>query len=354
MHHTNNVLIEDNRVSDTGKASIAPYQTCGNIVSHNTMSKCMNHEWDTATVEMMFASVAGQFGDDDGVLWPNYNNVVSDNTIINQQSMIGIRVGNTNFSSQQSTFRAGIATYNIRVENNVIDMEGATNGPNVIPDTGSSQFTGGVGIVAEAAYLSTLRKVMIRGNTIKNSKYGVWVGGQFEELGPNRGKLQTIWAVDNNCASCETSVYVTPGLEIERTAPAAGLGFEKPARASSFFSRDFSPDFAVDGSAFTGWSAGAGDTAPAPTLDLGALKTLHKVELVTRQDLDQPSTRQNFVVEASTEPTFLKPAQLGAQGPTGLEFRGTWTQLIAPQEFRYVRVRKTDAAYFFIAELKVE
>ncbi len=165
MHHTDNVLIENSTITDTGKASIAPYLCCGTTVRNNRMSLCRNHEWDTATVEMLCSNVNGQFGDNDGTLWPNYNNVIEKNTIDQQRSMVGIRVGNTNFSSQLPQFRAGISTYNIRIENNTVDMKGATNGPNAIVG-GKSAFTGSVGIVVESCYQDETRNVIVRGNTV--------------------------------------------------------------------------------------------------------------------------------------------------------------------------------------------
>ena len=165
MHHTDNVLIENSTITDTGKASIAPYLCCGTTVRNNRMSLCRNHEWDTATVEMLCSNVNGQFGDNDGTLWPNYNNVIEKNTIDQQRSMVGIRVGNTNFSSQLPQFRAGISTYNIRMENNTVDMKGATNGPNAIVGD-KSAFTGSVGIVVESCYQDETRNVIVRGNTV--------------------------------------------------------------------------------------------------------------------------------------------------------------------------------------------
>ncbi len=94
MHHTDNVLIDNNTINNTGKASIAPYMCCGTRVTNNIMFNCQNHHWDAATIEMMVPNVAGEFGDNNGLLWPNYNNVIANNTINQEQSMIGIRVVN--------------------------------------------------------------------------------------------------------------------------------------------------------------------------------------------------------------------------------------------------------------------
>ncbi len=355
MHHTDRVLVEDNIVTDTGKASIAPYMCCGTTIRGNRMSLCMNHEWDTATVEMMCAEVNGQFGDDDGVLWPNYNNVIENNTIDQQRSMVGIRVGNTNFSSQQSQFRTGISTYNIRIENNSVDMAGATNGPNPIVG-GVSVFTGSVGIVVEAAYLSETRDVIVRGNHVKNAKFGIWIGSQFETPDPgNQGRVFSVHSVENQFVNCVQDVHLSQGVIVENELPMKNLALGATATASSFYDRSTLPQYACDGSVGNGgWSssAAAGET-PWLQIDLGSSQSLSRIEVITRQDFDQPETRKNFHVLGSNTPGFEKREVLGTQGDIPLSHASTWSvDLKGNSTYRYLRVSKTAPEYFFVSEVR--
>lgn len=356
MHHTDNVLIENNIISDSGKASIAPYICCGTTIRNNKMSMCMNHEWDTATVEMMCVNVNGQFGDNDGTLWPNYNNVIEKNTIDQQRSMVGIRVGNTNFSSQLSQFRTGISTYNIRIENNVVDMKGATNGPNAIVE-GKSAFTGSVGIVVESCYLDETRKVIVKGNTVKNAGFGLWIGSQFETHDThNQGRVFGVCAFDNAFKDCKVAVKLSQGVTIDTALPIPNLALGALATASSVYDRTTLPQYSVDGSiANGGWSPKAepGET-PWLQIDLGKEHLLSRIEVILRQDIDQAETRKNFHVLGSNTPDFKSATVLGVQGNTSLAHKATWSiDWNGKVPFRYLRVAKTRPEYFFIAEMRV-
>jgi hypothetical protein len=225
MYHTNNVLVDNNTIHNTGKASLAPYQCCGTTVTNNVMSKCMSHEWDTATVEMMHPNVGGQFADDDGALWPNYNNVISDNTIRQQEAMIGIRVGNTNFDSKQTGFRHGLGTYNIKIENNTINMAGANNGPNPIVG-GTTEFSGSVAIVVESGLFQILQNVVVRGNNISNAYYGVWVGGQFEDDASNFGLTKDVVVDQNLYNTCTYNLHI-PSTVLPTIKPAIKSGRDR-------------------------------------------------------------------------------------------------------------------------------
>ncbi len=355
MHHTDGVLIENNTITDTGKASIAPYMCCGTTIRNNKMSLCKNHEWDTATLSMMCPNVNGQFGDNDGVHWPNYNNVIEKNTIDQQRSMVGIRVGNTNFSSQLPQFRTGISTYNIRIENNTVDMKGATNGPNGIVD-GKSSFSGSVGIVVESAYLEEIRNVTVRGNTVTNAKFGLWIGSQFEtHESPNLGRVMAVQALKNSFANCQESIHVTKGVTYDDALAIPNSALGATATASSSYDRNNLPQYACDGSiANSGWSpkAALGET-PWLQLDLGAELSLKRIEVVLRQDIDQPATRKNFHVLGSNTPDFKSPVILGTQGNETLKHQATWSvDLNGQASYRYLRISKTIPEYFYIAEVR--
>jgi hypothetical protein len=352
MHHSNNILIENNTVTDTGKASIAPYQCCGTVVKNNIMSLCRNHEWDTATIEMMCPNVGGEFADNDGTLWPNYNNSIIGNTITNDECMIGVRVGNTNFESRQSAFRTGISTYNILIEGNIVDMKAATNGPNRIV-SGTTSFSGSVGIVAEAAYLSTLRKVVIRNNTVKNAKFGIWLGAQFEST--NQGMLADATLLNNKFDACTTPIFISPGVYADTQVPTE-TPLKATATASSTYDRNYDASYAVDGNiANSLWSSDAkGSESPWLQLDLGVAKKIRRIEVVTRHDYDQPDTRKNFEVRGSNDATFATFTVLGKQGATPLAYKATLTLNVKPAtSYRYIRIAKTQPEYFTIAEVRV-
>lgn len=76
--------------------------------------------------------------------------------------------------------------------------------------------------------------------------------------------------------------------------------------------------------------------------------------LTTRQDLDRPATRGHFEIRASNDPSFATYTVLQRQTDT-LPLASTLTGNIdVGQKFRYVRVAKTDGAYFFIADFSVQ
>jgi hypothetical protein len=141
------------------------------------------------------------------------------------------------------------------------------------------------------------------------------------------------------------------GVEAPTPANLAAAGV---ATASSQWDANFGPAKANDGSTATGWSPSASDTQRWWRVDLGSPMRIESVELVSRQDIDQPETRRNFQVEVSNDPLFVAFGVLGSQGGTSFPHQGTWTgSWSSPQSFRYVRVRKLVSEIFFIAELRV-
>ena len=345
-HHTNNVLIENNTISNTGKASIAPYECCGTVVRNNDMTGGESHAWDQAIIEMMMPNVKGEFGDDNGLLWPNYNNLISGNRMSKCGCPVGIRVGNTNFGSQQSEFRVGIGTYNVRIEKNIVDMADSV-------DPGAATR---VGIVVESGYLNTLKNVVVSQNTIKNSHYGIWVGAQFETYANNIGILNAVYVRDNKFEGNSKDTHISEGVWLDVAPPVPNLASNAFISASSSLDRNYLPEYANDGSiASGGWSCfGGKGEIPWLQFDLGASKELSGVEVFTRQDLDQPDTRKNFEVWASNDPRFASHDVLGKQGATPLAFKENLVLNLAnPKKYRYVRVAKTKPEYFFLAEVRI-
>ncbi|MFC5668452.1 RICIN domain-containing protein [Kitasatospora misakiensis] len=132
------------------------------------------------------------------------------------------------------------------------------------------------------------------------------------------------------------------------------LAFNKTATASSVFGTGTEPSKAVDNNGATGWSPTGSDTSAWWQVDLGQSYQLGQFSLTTRQDLDQSETRGNFEVRGSNDPNFGSYTVLGRQTST-LPFASTLTgDIDVRQAFRYVRVAKTDGAYFYITDFSVQ
>lgn len=113
---------------------------------------------------------------------------------------------------------------------------------------------------------------------------------------------------------------------------------------------------ANDDAIATGWSplAPASDPLPWLQLDLGSAKVIQEVQFVSRQDTNQSTTRGNFEVQASNDPTFASYVVLGANGSTPFAHQATWSTVpTTSTAYRYVRIIKTVADYLFVAELRV-
>jgi hypothetical protein len=128
----------------------------------------------------------------------------------------------------------------------------------------------------------------------------------------------------------------------------------QPVTASSIWNGKFAGPAANDNRSDTGWSPAANHGQPWWQVDLGAAYHLIAVELLARQDLDQPQTRSNFEIWGSNDCDFTTHIRFGGQESNLFPDRGTWiANFNQPEAFRYVRVIKTIPQYFFIAELRV-
>ncbi|MFD7453806.1 RICIN domain-containing protein [Kitasatospora sp. NPDC059827] len=159
----------------------------------------------------------------------------------------------------------------------------------------------------------------------------------------------------NNTTSGD-AVIKASGLEsgYQWMALRPDLAFDKPATASSVYGTGTEPSKASDVNSSTGWSPTGTDTSAWWQVDLGRPFQLGQFALTTRQDLDQSSTRGNFEVRGSNDPNFGNYTVLGRQTGT-LPFASTLTGTIdVRQAFRYVRVAKTDGAYFYITDFSVQ
>ncbi len=140
------------------------------------------------------------------------------------------------------------------------------------------------------------------------------------------------------------------------TTPSGNLAVGRPSSASSVFASAYSAAMANDGFVGTGWSPNApnANTKPWWEVDLGQAYRLSEVELVTRQDVDQPVTRQNFEIWASNKADMSLHVVLATQGNTPLPFRASFrTAVNGSTAYRYIAVVKTVPEYFFLGDVRV-
>jgi hypothetical protein len=141
------------------------------------------------------------------------------------------------------------------------------------------------------------------------------------------------------------------------------LGAQGSFSASSFYpERDseggdiYAPAKAFDGITYSwiGWSPAADDRRPWLQIDLGSPARIRYVELYTRAQLNDPSARRNFEIQASNDPTFANYVVLAAQGGTALPHEGVFeAEVTNTESYRYIRATKTADEGFFVTELRV-
>ncbi|NEA63385.1 RICIN domain-containing protein [Streptomyces sp. SID12488] len=158
-------------------------------------------------------------------------------------------------------------------------------------------------------------------------------------------------------ATSGTAVIKASGLEpaYQGLAAKLNLAYNRPASASSVYGSGWEASRADDNDPATGWSPTGSDSSAWWQVDLGQAYQLGQFSLTTRQDIDQPETRGQFEIRGSNDPSFASYTVLGRQGAATLPTASTFTgDIDARQQFRYVRVAKTDGAYFFIADFGVQ
>lgn len=136
----------------------------------------------------------------------------------------------------------------------------------------------------------------------------------------------------------------TPGV-----AQGSNVALGKLPQATSEYA-GYPASLATDGSINTGWSPTASDQPSRLFVDLGQSTTLTNIQLVTRQDLDQPETRRNFIIRAANAADFSDAVNVCGVGSSGLAFQATLTCPVQGS-FRYIAASKTAQEYFYIAEL---
>ncbi|WP_069770656.1 RICIN domain-containing protein [Streptomyces sp. LUP30] len=172
----------------------------------------------------------------------------------------------------------------------------------------------------------------------------------------NQNRNGTHVTLTDNTTSGD-SVIKASGLEPAYQGLSArnNLAHHKPASSSSVYGSAWGAAKADDNDGATGWSPTGSDTSAWWQVDLGQAHQLGQFSLTTRQELDQPATRSQFEIRGSNDPSFATYTVLGRQGATTLPFTSTLTgDIDVRQKFRYLRVAKTDGAYFFITDFSVQ
>ena len=110
---------------------------------------------------------------------------------------------------------------------------------------------------------------------------------------------------------------------------------------------------AVDGNVKTGYSA-EGLGPHWWQVDLGEPWRIHRIEIDDRIDVDNKVARSNFEILGSNDPGFNTYTVLGKQGAEPYAHNSTAIYYVENEdEFRYVRIRKTDVSYLYLAEVRV-
>lgn len=137
-------------------------------------------------------------------------------------------------------------------------------------------------------------------------------------------------------------------------SPRQDVALGRPATASSNFP-GASPSHGNDGTLASNWASANGDPEPWWQVDLLRRHHITGLQIVARQDGDQPFTRYNFEFRGSDDPTFATYSVLAAQFSfTTWPSQGTWSVGVSGHmRCRYVRVVKTDKSHFNFAEVHV-
>ena len=253
-------------------------------------------------------------------------------------------------------------TQRTRIHDNYIYNQGGDFG-SLYPDEGSAAMDWYSNVVA-----NTPRWLHIWTGSINN----LYVHDNFSDTSAATTNGSNITYANNYTngtpwPSAAQAIIAAAGIEaayqnIKVVVPPVGqqinLALSKTTSASSEYSSDCGARKANNGSTDAadscgGWSPTGSDANPWLQVDLGVAYRITSLELVTRQNCcDNASTRQDFAVQASNDPTFATYSVLGSHGSTPLPYQATWLATVTNlNSYRYIRATKS--GYFFIAELRV-
>jgi hypothetical protein len=179
------------------------------------------------------------------------------------------------------------------------------------------------------------------------SEYLADIANSIVAPGQSTSAQPTPQALDHttNIPTSSSRTPPTPNLAL------ANVALNRPATASSV--RQWSDVIGVASAANDGQSAVSGKNSAWHSdsntgklewwqVDLGKKYQIASVEIVFRNDQDQPITRRNFEVLGSNDPSFKTSTKLAERGETPVPFKQTWQAGVTVTEaFRYIRVQKT-------------
>ncbi len=145
-------------------------------------------------------------------------------------------------------------------------------------------------------------------------------------------------------------------LEVFSSIKRTNLALNSRSFATTIFNNSYTfyPNRAFDDDINTIWSSSGDDDSPTLGVDFYRSYPLSRVELIARQDLDQPSVRSNFEIRASNDHSFSTYDVIGKVGNKAFPYKGTWAiNVSSTTPYRLIRVVKTSGKHFNIAELKV-
>ena len=236
----------------------------------------------------------------------------------------------------------------------------STNGPSVSFNTNWADYHIELDMGGGSPILNVGETLLLQ-PTLVHDNDGTAVEGttawQYESLNPAIATVNAQTGTINAVGSGDTQVKIT-GVhpdgnfitKLDLFIVAAGqakpdtvnIAKRKPATATTAISATYGADKAFDGSTGTLWAtSGPGSL----TVDLGESYRYYditRIEVVTRQDIDQSSTRKLFSVQGSNQSDFSNPVILGSQNEEILPYRSTWSvDLSTVQSFRVYSIRET-------------
>lgn len=159
-----------------------------------------------------------------------------------------------------------------------------------------------------------------------------------------------------NLGSSAVTVGLPTDNYMEPDYDGYNLAFNKYCTSSNT-SNTYPAYNATDGSAAIGWSAESVNGSYANAwwqVDLGDAYEIDRIEIDARSNQDQETTRRYFEILASNDPEFKDGGKQIAVCTTGFGDKETWKADVSDNEkYRYVRLRKTNNEYMYLAEIRV-
>lgn len=149
---------------------------------------------------------------------------------------------------------------------------------------------------------------------------------------------------------------VTIGTEyqpyVDKEYKGYNLAGGKVSSASSF-DHAYYPMLALDSNGNSGWSPN-GSAPHWWQVDLEDAYEIDRIEVDARLGYDQKMTRNNFEILGSNDPEFKTYKVLAVQGVEAYPHEGTAVLPVdVDTKFRYIRARKTNDDYFYIADIRI-